>query len=88
MVEDYNASPDTNRVEPDINGVDADAQQMMDAYKDSLILVLLDKLGGEMTIPIDHVDDYPVGRGMSLAVVDDSFVIKITEGPYVKVPST
>jgi hypothetical protein len=47
---------------------DAVLTQMLDAIKGQLLILLVDRLGGSVEIPVSEVDHGTVGRRMAMAV--------------------
>ena len=83
-----------------VNDIPAEHRQMIELYKNNLLIIFLDRLGGNASIPIELMDDYPIGRGVALAItgmkdapdrgpgmMDGTFVLEVTESPNVKIPT-
>lgn len=56
----------------------------LDAMMDQILVILVAKLGGEVTIPVAVVDHFPVGRGLDMKVDTDGFWFGLIETPNAK----
>lgn len=66
-----------------INDMDPAARQMMDAAKDQMLLTAVGMAGGRLEIPVKLLDDYPIGRGLTIGPNQDntSLVLELVETP-------
>jgi hypothetical protein len=48
--------------------VDPVQENIVNAYKNQLLIVLAGMLGGKLEIPIEQVDDYPIGKGLTVRI--------------------
>lgn len=56
---------------------DPEARALIDAMKDQLLLVLVQRLGGEIRVPVAEVDGTG-GLLMSLGIDGSDFIFKVT----------
>lgn len=50
----------------------------LSAMKDQLIIVLIERLGGNVSIPVEEIDEAPVGKILHFNVIDRvfNFIVK------------
>lgn len=59
------------------SGIDAaknnpEFAQALDNMKDQLLLILVARLGGDVTIPVSEIDTFPVGKIMTMETFKDN----------------
>jgi len=50
--------------------IDAEAAAMIEAMKNDLLIVLIERLGGKIDIPVKEVDEKPKGAALTVAIND------------------
>jgi hypothetical protein len=52
-------------------GANPSAAEVMDVLKDQLLIVLIERLGGEVVVPVSEIDEVPKDKMLGLEVVED-----------------
>lgn len=50
----------------------------MENLRDDLLIVFLQRLGGEVRVPVEEIDDTPRGKLMTLRLEGKTFVFSLT----------
>lgn len=66
-----------------INDLDPAGAQIMDAAKDQMLLTAVGMAGGRLEIPVELLDEYPKGRGLTIGPNDEqtALVLELVETP-------
>lgn len=53
---------------------------VLEAMQKDLLILLVEKLGGDVTIPLKELDEGPVGKGLAMKLnPDNSFTFQVIE---------
>jgi len=58
----------------ELSSVHLDAMEMM---KDQLIIVLIERLGGQVSIPVEEIDTVPSGKALHYNVINRVFNFRV-----------